>query len=53
MSQRATVTTTDGITLITMPNVPADIDFVAKIFENISNSSPGGEYRSFLYHQRR
>ena len=37
MSQRATVTTTDGITLITMPNVPADIDFVAKIFENIAN----------------
>ena len=37
MSQRATVTTTDGITLITMPNVPADIDFVAKIFENIAS----------------
>lgn len=37
MSQRATITTTDGITLITMPNVPADIDFVAKIFENIAS----------------
>lgn len=37
MSQRATVTTTDGITLITMPNVPADIDFVARIFENIAS----------------
>ena len=37
MSQRATVTTTDGITLITMPNVPADIDFVAKIFENFAS----------------
>lgn len=37
MSQRATVTATDGITLITMPNVPADIDFVAKIFENIAS----------------
>ncbi len=63
MSQRATVTTTDGITLITMPNVPADIDFVAKIFENIASlginvdmislTLPRGEYRSFLYHQRR
>lgn len=37
MSQRATITTTDGITLITMPNVPADIDFVARIFENIAS----------------
>lgn len=37
MSQCATITTTDGITLITMPNVPADIDFVAKIFENIAS----------------
>lgn len=37
MSQRATITTTDGITLITMPNVSADIDFVAKIFENIAS----------------
>lgn len=37
MSQCATITTTDGITLITMPNVSADIDFVAKIFENIAS----------------
>ena len=37
MSQRATITTTDGITLITMPTVPADIDFVARIFENIAS----------------
>ena len=37
MSQRATITTTDGITLITMPNVPADIDFVARIFKNIAS----------------
>ena len=37
MSQRATITTTDGITLITIPNVPADIDFVARIFENIAS----------------
>ena len=37
MSQCATITTTDGITLITMPNVPADIDFVARIFENIAS----------------
>ena len=37
MSQCATITTTDGITLITMSNVPADIDFVAKIFENIAS----------------
>ena len=37
MSQRATVTTTDGITLITMPNVPAVFDFFARIFENIAS----------------
>lgn len=37
MSQHATVTTADGITLITMPEVPADIDFVAKTFENIAS----------------
>lgn len=37
MSQHATVTTADGITLITMPDVPADINFVAKIFENIAS----------------
>lgn len=37
MSQHAVITTADGITLITMPNVPADIDFVAKVFENIAS----------------
>lgn len=37
MSQHAAVSIADGITLITMPNIPANIDFVAKTFEKIAS----------------
>ena len=37
MNQSAIITTADNITLITMPGIPAEMDFIAEIFENIAS----------------
>ncbi len=34
---KPTITVSDDITLVTLQNIPADIDFIASVFENIAS----------------